>query len=91
MLRLISNPDRIKILTLITVREWDVKSLSRELAIEQPAMSQHLSVLREAQLVSTRRSGQHIFYFSDSPTLLAILNTLGSLDVLSVPKLCELA
>lgn len=79
LLDLMSSPVRLEVLQRVAVREWDVKSLASDLAISQSALSQHLSKLREAMLVTTRRSSQHIFYSSQSKAVLEILRALDEL------------
>jgi ArsR family transcriptional regulator len=39
-------------------------------------LSQQLTVLREEQLVSTRREGKNIYYTLASPQALAVIKTL---------------
>jgi ArsR family transcriptional regulator len=42
----------------------------------QPTLSQHLAVLRDQQVVSTRPDGKHIYYSLSSPQALALMKTL---------------
>jgi ArsR family transcriptional regulator len=42
----------------------------------QPTLSQQLTVLREEQLVNTRREGKSIYYSVKSPQALAVIQTL---------------
>jgi DNA-binding transcriptional ArsR family regulator len=53
-----------------------VGELEARLGIVQPTLSQQLTVLREQQLVSTRREGKHIFYSMSSPQAMAVIQTL---------------
>ena len=46
------------------------------LGIVQPTLSQQLTVLRDEQLVSTRRDGKNIYYSINSPQALAVIQTL---------------
>jgi ArsR family transcriptional regulator len=56
--------------------EKRVGELEALLGIVQPTLSQQLTVLREQQLVRTRREGKHIFYALASPQALAVIQTL---------------
>ena len=49
---------------------------ARRIHVSQPTLSQQLGVLREEQLVSTRREGKQIFYRIDSPEALAVMQVL---------------
>jgi DNA-binding transcriptional ArsR family regulator len=46
------------------------------LGIVQPTLSQQLTVLRDEELVSTRREGKNIFYQLSSPQALALMQVL---------------
>jgi DNA-binding transcriptional ArsR family regulator len=46
------------------------------LGIVQPTLSQQLTVLRDEELVATRREGKSIYYKVASPQALAVIATL---------------
>jgi DNA-binding transcriptional ArsR family regulator len=50
--------------------------LEEILGIVQPTLSQQLTVLRDEELVSTRREGKNIFYQIASPQALAVMKVL---------------
>lgn len=50
--------------------------LESMLGIQQPALSQQLAVLRREELVETRREGKQVFYCSNSPAALAVIQPL---------------
>jgi len=72
----LSNPDRLMILCQLSQGEKRVGELEQLLGIVQPTLSQQLTVLREEQLVSTRREGKGIYYSVNSPQALAVIQTL---------------
>ena len=76
LMKVLANPDRLMILCQLSQGELRVGELEERLGIVQPTLSQQLTVLREQQLVSTRREGKHIFYTLSSPQALAIIQTL---------------
>jgi ArsR family transcriptional regulator, arsenate/arsenite/antimonite-responsive transcriptional repressor len=47
--------------------------------VSQPTVSQHLKVLREAQLVTTRRQGNQIYYRLDADAARELQDVLGRL------------
>jgi DNA-binding MarR family transcriptional regulator len=76
LMKVLANPDRLMILCQLSQGELRVGELEARLSIVQPTLSQQLTVLREQQLVSTRREGKHIFYSMSSPHALAVIQTL---------------
>lgn len=61
-LKLVSNPDRLKILCVLKDGEIHVQQIELLTQIQQPTLSQQLTILRKANLVSTRRGGKQIYY-----------------------------
>ena len=76
LLKVLSNPDRLLILCHLSQGEARVGQLEESLGIVQPTLSQQLTVLREEQLVATRRDGKNIYYSLASPKALAVIETL---------------
>ena len=54
----IADPTRRRIIELLAVRERTSGELVKEFDMSAPAISQHLNILREAGLVTTRAEGQ---------------------------------
>ncbi|HLS87304.1 MAG TPA: metalloregulator ArsR/SmtB family transcription factor [Burkholderiales bacterium] len=76
LMKALANPDRLMVLCELTQGERSVGELEQALGIRQPTLSQQLTVLREEQLVATRREGKHIFYSVRSAAALAVLRVL---------------
>ncbi len=62
LLKTLANPNRLLILCILSQGERSVGELEELLAIRQPTLSQQLAVLRDQELVDTRRSGKQVFY-----------------------------
>jgi DNA-binding transcriptional ArsR family regulator len=62
VLRAIAEPRRRKILQLVSSHELSAGEIASRFEITRPAISQHLTVLREAGLVSERREGTRRIY-----------------------------
>jgi DNA-binding transcriptional ArsR family regulator len=75
----LSVDKRIRILELLKVHPLCVSELSTRLGITQGAASQHLRVLREAQLVRTDRRGYFIHYRLDEKTFAKCKSAAGRL------------
>lgn len=79
LLKVLANPDRLMLLCQLTQGEHCVSELENALGIQQPTLSQQLGVLREEQLVTTRREGKQIFYGIASAEALAVMQVLYDL------------
>jgi len=60
--RTLGHPARIRILELLSDEDLAVHQLLASIAIEPSNLSQQLSVLRQAGLVSQRRAGAEVIY-----------------------------
>jgi DNA-binding transcriptional ArsR family regulator len=58
----IADPTRRRLLDLLSESESPVTVLARRFAVSRPAISQHLRILRDAGLVTERRSGRQRLY-----------------------------
>jgi len=61
-LRLLSDPNRVRILLLLEREELSVAELQEILSTGQSTISTHLSQLRNSDLVEDRRTGKHVLY-----------------------------
>ena len=62
-LRAVNHPLRKQILTLIDSRKtMPVTDIYQKLKLEQSVASQHLAILRRAEIVKTERDGKFIYY-----------------------------
>jgi DNA-binding transcriptional ArsR family regulator len=76
LMKILANADRLMILCQLSQGEMRVGEIEERLGIEQPTLSQQLTVLREEALVSTRREGKNIYYQMSSPKALAVIAVL---------------
>lgn len=58
----LSDANRQKIIDMLKNEEMPVSDILKKLDITMPTLSHHLDVLKRADLISGRRSGQQIFY-----------------------------
>ena len=58
----ISDPTRREILRLLGRGEMNAGQLAERFDMTKPTMSHHFAVLREADLITSRRDGQQIWY-----------------------------
>jgi ArsR family transcriptional regulator len=81
MLKVVADPNRLRILLLLKAEELSVAELQEILAMGQSTISTHLSQLKQAELVEDRRIGKNSFYRVSSAAIAAGSNPLeGILD-----------
>ena len=79
LLKVLANQDRLLLLCQMTQGDYCVSDLEQLTGVRQPTLSQQLTVLREENMVSTRREGKQIFYAIASKEAMAVLQTLYGL------------
>ena len=80
LLRLLANERRLLLLChLVGAGEMTVSALAATVGLSQPALSQHLAMLREDGLVATRKASQAVFYRLADPKAARLLEVLRDL------------
>lgn len=79
LLKAMSNEARLMILCRLLEGEKSVTDLEELIGLSQSAISQHLAVLREHELVNAERHGQSISYSLAGPKPRAIIEVLHRL------------
>ena len=67
--RAVADPTRREVLELLLERDRSVSELAQPFRMSQPAVSQHLRVLRKAGLVRVRKAGRRRLYRLDATPL----------------------
>ena len=62
LFKALSDPDRIRIVALLTHGELCVCHVEQALQDSQPSVSRHLAMLRAAGVVESRREGNWVYY-----------------------------
>ena len=91
LLKAMSNETRLMILCQLVHGERTVSQLDITADLSQSALSQHLAVLRQNGLVTTRRASQSIYYSLAGDAPRAIIETLYSIFNKPGSKTCCLA
>jgi len=76
LLKGLANEKRLIIMCVLAEGECSVGQLNDRVNLSQSALSQHLAVLREQGLVSTRPESQTIFYRLASTPALDVIHLL---------------
>jgi DNA-binding transcriptional ArsR family regulator len=69
----LGHPARIRVLELLSERDHTVAEMLPEVGIEPAHLSQQLSVLRRAGLVTSRKEGSSVRYSLTSPHVVELL------------------
>lgn len=76
LLKALAHPARLLVLCQLVEGERSVGELQPITGLTMSALSQHLAVLREMELVHTRRESQTIFYSLAEGPAAGVLNAL---------------
>lgn len=79
--KLLAHPKRLEILNLLREQEMAVEDLVKTLGIPKANVSQHLSILRMAKLVTVRREGLRAFYRIVDPRIVEPCRILYQLSL----------
>lgn len=79
VLKALGNQKRLEILYHLSDSELNVGELEKLVNLSQSALSQHLAVLRNENIVKTRREAQTIYYSIKDMKVLKVLNLLAEL------------
>ena len=71
------HPKRLMIISFLRDREITVTELAEETGIDKSNLSQHLHLLRENGLVTTRREGTKIYYHLSHPNICKALDLMS--------------
>ena len=72
-LKAMAHPLRLKILCLVGQHELMVQDIVDAVGTSQSNISQHLAVMRERGLISSRKDANKVFYRIDDPRILRMI------------------
>ena len=75
----LADPTRREILRLLGRGEMSAGRIAERFDMTKPSMSHHFAVLKEADLITSRREGQQIFYALDATVVQEALSWLWDL------------
>ena len=79
LLKALANENRLMIMCTLLGGEISVGELNAKVPLSQSALSQHLASLREANLVSTRKEAQTVYYQvcgTEASQIIAVLQSI---------------
>lgn len=72
-MRALSDPSRREILNLLKKDPMTATSIAEHFDMSAPAVSKHLTILKEAELVRCRREGKYLIYELNASVLEEVL------------------
>ena len=78
----LADPNRIRIIEILALNgETSVTDIKKEFDITAPAVSQHLKVLKEAEIVSVRKLAQQRLYSLNTNKITEITDWLTKIKI----------
>lgn len=75
-LKAMSHPLRLKILCTLGDREVSVQEIVEFVGTTQSNISQHLAILRDKGILSSRKDANRVYYKVDDPRTLALISMM---------------
>ena len=75
-MKVLCEPTRCRIVQLLAQRAYCVRALATILGISAPAVSQHLRILRDAEIVYCEKYGYHTHYKLDKERIAQIAQSI---------------
>jgi ArsR family transcriptional regulator len=100
VLKALSDETRLKIFLTLLKRRICVKGLAKTLSISEPAVSQHMKILKNAGLIVGERRGHYIHYKVEAETIKELIKAFEQfldpdelesplVDMDDVSKICQ--
>ena len=71
-LKVLAHPVRLMIIHLLGDGELSVQELEKSIGVSQSSISQHLNLLKDKEILESRRVAQQVFYRLKNPRLLEL-------------------
>lgn len=87
----LANPKRLEIIDKLRTRELSVTALAEALEISQANLSQHLAIMRQRGIVTSRREGLNVFYKLSNPKIIQACDLMRQVLLEHLETAAELA
>ena len=82
-LKVMAHPTRLMILHLLSESEQSVGELEKLLEVSQANLSQHLNLMKDKRLLSSRRAGNQVYYRLHDNRLMGLMALIQDLFIKS--------
>lgn len=76
----LADPTRRKILSLLKDKDMNAGEIANEFNMTKPSISNHLNILKQADLVDAEKVGQNVNYFLKTSVLEDVLKLISDLS-----------
>jgi len=73
-----AHPTRLAILNALRDKEMTVTDMTQSLGVAKGNLAQHLAILKQRQIVATRREGINVFYHVTDPKIIQACELMRS-------------
>ena len=81
-----ANPKRLMIIDMLGKKEMSVGEIAETIEAPTPQVSQHLRLLRDKNLVKSRKDGQTVYYSLVEPKMIEACTIIRGILVQSMKK-----
>ncbi len=75
-LKAMSHPLRLKILCVLGTQSISVQDIVEQVGTSQSNVSQHLAILREKNILGSKREANRVYYFIDDERMLKLIKMM---------------
>ncbi len=75
----LADPTRRKILNMLKKKDMNAGEIAANFNMTKPSISNHLNILKQADMVDCEKQGQNVVYSLNTSVLEEMLNVLSSL------------
>ncbi len=75
-LKAMSHPLRLKILCVLGTQSISVQDIVEQVGTSQSNISQHLAILREKNILGSKREANRVYYFIDDERMLKLIKMM---------------
>ncbi len=75
-LKAMSHPLRLKILCVLGTQSISVQDIVDQVGTSQSNVSQHLAILREKNIIGSKKEANYVYYFIDDERMLKLIKMM---------------
>ena len=86
MCKVFSHPTRLEIINTLRDGEMNVTELSGRIGVDMGNLSQHLGMMRDRRILSTRKEGNIVYYRLTNPKMLNAFDILREILIEQIKR-----